>query len=99
MDFPFFSVIVIIFSLVFLTKIFGLPGFCMAVGAILLMFCLGFAPEYGLIAIGIGLFGFFWMCYRVTRSPRGRQEMKEYTEAQKKYEEEYGIIDFTEKDK
>lgn len=95
----FFCVVVIIFSFVFLSKLFGLPGFCMAFGANFLMFCLCFAPECGLIAICIGLFGFFWMCYRVTRTPRGIQEMKKYTEAQKKYEEEYGIIDFTEKDK
>ena len=33
------------------------------------------------------------------KTPQGRQNIAKRTKVQKKYEEEYGIIDFTEKDK
>ena len=39
------------------------------------------------------------MASRSMNTPQGREQMKQYNERERKIENEYGIIDFTEKDK
>ena len=55
--------------------------------------------DCALFGLVLCFFGFLMVCARCMKTPEGRQNIAKRTKAQKKYEEEYGIIDFTEKDK
>ena len=78
----------------------GIWGVCLMIGA----GCVGGGlcagnSECALFGLGLCLFGFLMVCARCIKTLEGRQNIAKRTKAQRKYEEEYGIIDFTEKDK
>lgn len=92
--------IIILVSLPSFAKATGVWGICLLIGA----GCVGGGlcagnSECALFGLVLGLFGFLMVCARCMKTPQGRQNIAKRTKAQKKYEEEYGIIDFTEKDK
>ena len=60
--------------------------------------CAG-SSDCALFGLALCFFGFLMVCARCMKTPQGRQNIAKRTKVQKKYEEEYGIIDFTEKDK
>ena len=52
-----------------------------------------------LICLIVCVVSFGMMASRSISTPQGREQMKQYNERERKIEKEYGIIDFTEKDK
>ena len=92
--------IIILLSLPSLIRVAGVWSICLIVGA----GCVGGGlcagnSDCALFGLVLCLFGFLMVCARCMKTPQGRQNIAKRTKAQKKYEEEYGIIDFTEKDK
>ena len=92
--------IIILLSLSSLIRVAGVWSICLMVGAGCVggWLCAG-NSECALFGLVLGFFGFLMVCARCVKAPEGRQNIAKRTKAQKKYEEEYGIIDFTEKDK
>ena len=92
--------IVLLVSLPSFAKATGVWGICLLIGAGCVGggLCAG-SSDCALLGLVLCLFGFLMVCVRCMKTPEGRQNIAKRTEAQKKYEEEYGIIDFTEKDK
>ena len=92
--------IIILLSLPSLIRVAGVWSICLMVGA----GCVGGGLSAGssdcaLFGLALCFFGFLMVWARWVKSPEGRQNIARQTESQKKYEEEYGIIDFSEKDK
>ena len=92
--------IIILLSLPSLIRVAGVWSICLMVGA----GCVGGGLSAGssdcaLFGLSLCFFGFLMVCARCMKTPEGRQNIAKRTKVQKKYEEEYGIIDFTENDK
>ena len=92
--------IVLLVSLPSFAKATGVWGICLLIGA----GCVGGGlcagnSECALFGLVLGFFGFLMVCARCMKTPQGRQNIAKRTKAQKKDEEKYGIIDFSEKDK
>ena len=92
--------IIVLLSLPSLIRVSGVWSICLIVGA----GCVGGGlcagnSDCALLGLALCFFGFLMVCVRCMKTPEGRQNIAKRTKAQKKYEEEYGIIDFTEKDK
>ena len=52
-----------------------------------------------LICLIVCVVSFGMMASRGMNTPQGREQTRRYNKRERKIEEEYGIIDFTEKDK
>ena len=52
-----------------------------------------------LICLIVCVVSFGLMASRGMNTPKGREQTRRYNERERKIEKEYGIIDFTEKDK
>lgn len=92
--------IIILLSLPSLIRVASVWSICLMVGAGCVGggLCAG-SSDCALFGLALCLFGFLMVCARCMKTPQGRQNIAKRTKVQKKYEEEYGIIDFTEKDK
>ena len=100
MDFPFGAIIVLILSIGFFCLLTGWRGALFLgsiAGGIISLVCED--STMFLICLIVCVVSFGMMASRGMNTPQGRQNIAKRTKAQKKYEEEYGIIDFTEKDK
>ena len=100
MDFPFGAIIVLILSIGFFCLLTGWRGALFLgsiAGGIISLVCE--ESTMFLICLIVCVVSFGMMASRSISTPQGRQNIAKRTKVQKKYEEEYGIIDFTEKDK
>ena len=100
MDFPFGAIIVLILSIGFFCLLTGWRGALFLgsiAGGIISLVCE--ESTMFLICLIVCVVSFGMMASRRISTPQGRQNIAKRTKVQKKYEEEYGIIDFTEKDK
>ena len=70
-------------------------------GIVLLVSLPSFAKATGVwgICLIVCVVSFGMMASRGMNTPKGRGQTRRYNERERKIEEEYGIIDFTEKDK
>ena len=92
--------IILLLSLPSLIRVAGVWSICLMVGA----GCIGGglcadSSDCALFGLVLCFFGFLMVCARCMKTPQGREQMKQYNERERKIEKEYGIIDFTEKDK
>lgn len=100
MDFPFGAIIVLILSIGFFCLLTGWRGALFLgsiVGGIISLAC-GESTMF-LICLIVCVVSFGMMASRGMNTPKGREQTRQYNERERKIEEEYGIIDFTEKDK
>ena len=100
MDFPFGAIIVLILSIGFFCLLTGWRGMLFLgsiVGGIISLACE--ESIMFLICLIVCVVSFGLMASRSISTPQGREQMKQYNERERKIEKEYGIIDFTEKDK
>ena len=100
MDFPFGAIIVLIVSIGFFCLLTGWRGMLFLgsiVGGIISLVCE--ESTMFLICLIVCVVSFGMMASRSISTPQGREQMKQYNERERKIEKEYGIIDFTEKDK
>ena len=100
MDFPFVSIIVLILSIGFFCWLTGWRGALFLVsiaGGIVSLVCE--ESTMFLICLIVCVVSFGLMASRSMNTPKGREQTRRYNERERKIEEEYGIIDFTEKDK
>ena len=100
MDFPFGAIIVLILSIGFFCLLTGWRGALFLgsiAGGIISLVC----EESTLFLICLIVFfvSFGLMASRGMNTPHGREQTRQYREREHKIEKEYGIIDFTEKDK
>lgn len=93
-----FSLAIVIGGLFLLFRL-GAPGVMMGVGACLVgLFICGNA-NIALFGIILTLVGAIVWCSVWSKTKAGREQMNQYTEQIKETEKEYGIIDFSEKEK
>lgn len=100
MDFPFGAIIVLILSIGFFCLLTGWRGMLFLgsiVGGIISLVCE--ESTMFLICLIVCVVSFGLIASRSISMPQGREQMKQYNERERKIEKEYGIIDFTEKDK
>ena len=100
MDFPFGAIIVLILGIGFFCLLTGWRGMLFLgsiVGGIISLVCE--ESTMFLICLIVCVVSFSLMASRSISTPQGREQMKQYNERERKIEKEYGIIDFTEKDK
>ena len=100
MDFPFGAISVLILSIGFFCLLTGWRGMLFLgsiVGGIISLVCE--ESTMFLICLIVCVVSFGLMASRGISTPQGREQMKKYNERERKIENEYGIIDFTEKDK
>ena len=100
MDFPFGAIIVLILSIGFFCLLTGWRGMLFLgsiVGGIISLVCE--ESTMFLICLIVCVVSFGLIASRSISTPQGREQMKQYNERERKIEKEYGIIDFTEKDK
>ena len=100
MDFPFVSIIVLILSIGFFCWLTGWRGVLFLgsiVGGIISLACED--STMFLICLIVCVVSFGLMASRSISTPQGREQTRRYNERERKIEKEYGIIDFTEKDK
>ena len=100
MDFPFGAIIVLILSIGFFCLLTGWRGMLFLgsiVGGIISLVCE--ESTMFLICLIVCVVSFGLMASRSISTPQGRKQMKQYNERERKIENEYGIIDFMEKDK
>ena len=100
MDFPFGAVIVLILSIGFFCWLTGWRGVLFLgsiVGGIISLACE--ESTMFLICLIVCVVSFGMMASRGMNTPQGHEQTRQYNERERKIENEYGIIDFTEKDK
>ena len=100
MGFPFVSIIVLILSIGFfcwLTRWRGALFLGSIAGGIISLVCED--STMFLICLITCVVSFGMMASRGMNTPKGREQTRRYNERERKIENEYGIIDFTEKDK
>ena len=100
MDFPFVSIIALILSIGFFCLLTGWRGALFLgsiAGGIISLVCED--STMFLICLIVCVVSFGMMTSHGMNTPKGREQMKQYNERERKIENEYGIIDFTEKDK
>ena len=100
MDFPFGAIIVLILSIGFFCLLTGWRGalfFISIAGGIISLVCED--STMFLICLIVCVVSFGMMASRGMNTPQGREQTRRYNKRERKIEEEYGIIDFTEKDK
>ena len=100
MDFPFGAIIVLILSIGFFCLLTGWRGALFLVsiaGGIVSLVCED--STMFLICLIVCVVSFGLMASRNMNTPQGREQTRRYNKRERKIEEEYGIIDFTEKDK
>ena len=100
MDFPFVSIIALILSIGFLCWLTGWRGALFLgsiAGGIISLVCE--ESTMFLICLIVCVVSFGMMASRGMNTPQGREQTRRYNKRERKIEEEYGIIDFTEKDK
>ena len=100
MDFPFSAIIVLILSIGFFCLLTGWRGALFLVsiaGGIVSLVCE--ESTMFLICLIVCVVSFGMMASRGMNTPKGREQTRRYNERERKIEKEYGIIDFTEKDK
>ena len=100
MGFPFVSIIVLILSIGFFCLLTGWRGALFLgsiAGGIISLVCED--STMFLICLITCVVSFSLMASRGMNTPQGREQTRRYNERERKIEKEYGIIDFTEKDK
>ena len=100
MDFPFGAIIVLILSIGFFCLLTGWRGALFLgsiAGGIISLVCE--ESTMFLICLIVCVVSFGMMASRGMNTPRGREQTRRYNERERKIEKEYGIIDFSEKDK
>ena len=100
MDFPFGAIIVLILSIGFFCLLTGWCGRLFwggIAGGIVSLACE--ESTMFLICLIVCVVSFGLMASRGMNTPQGREQTRQYNERERKIENEYGIIDFTEKDK
>ena len=100
MGFPFVSIIVLILSIGFFCWLTGWRGALFLgsiVGGIISLVCED--STMFLICLIVCVISFGMMASRGMNTPQGREQTRRYNERERKIEKEYGIIDFSEKDK
>ena len=100
MDFPFGAIVVLILSIGFFCLLTGWRGVLFLgsfAGGIISLVCE--ESTMFLICLIVCVVSFGLMASRSLNTPQGREQMRQYNERECKIEKEYGIIDFTEKDK
>lgn len=96
----------IIYLLAFCWGVRVLIGTCGIFGIVMLFGTAVFAFSFGggngggaMLGIGLIIIPFVWALAKSIDTPNGQQQAKKYTEQIKETEKEYGIIDFSEKEK
>ena len=100
MGFPFVSIIVLILSIGFFCWLTGWRGALFLgsiAGGIISLVCED--STMFLICLIVCVISFGLMASRGMNTPKGREQTRRYNERERKIENEYGIIDFTGKDK
>ena len=100
MDFPFGAIIVLILSIGFFCWLTGWRGVLFLgsiMGGIASLVCE--ESTMFLICLIVCVVSFGLIASRSISTPQGREQTRRYNERERKIEKEYGIIDFTEKDK
>ena len=100
MDFPFVSIIALILSIGFFCWLTGWRGALFLgsiAGGIISLVCED--STMFLICLIVCVVSFGLMASHGMSTPQGREQTRRYNERERKIEKEYGIIDFTEKDK
>ena len=100
MGFPFVSIIVLILSIGFFCLLTGWRGALFLgsiAGGIISLVCED--STMFLICLITCAVSFGMMASHGMSTPQGREQTRRYNERERKIEKEYGIIDFTEKDK
>ena len=100
MDFPFGAIIVLILSIGFFCLLTGWRGMLFlgsVAGGIISLVCE--ESTMFLICLIVCVVSFGMMASHGMNTPKGREQTRRYNERERKIEKEYGIIDFTEKDK
>lgn len=96
----------IIYLLAFFWGVRVLIGTCGIFGIVMLFGTAVFAFSFGdrngggvMLGIGLIIIPFVWALVKSIDTPNGQRQAKQYTEQIKETEKEYGIIDFSEKEK
>ena len=100
MDFPFGAIIALILSIGFFCLLTGWRGALLLgsiAGGIIRLVCED--SKMFLICSITCAISFGMLASRGMNTPKGREQTRRYNERERKIEKEYGIIDFTEKDK
>ena len=99
MDFPFGAIIVLILSIGFFCLLTGWRGMLFLgsiAGGIISLACE--ESTMFLICLIVCVVSFGLMASRSMNTLRGREQTRRYNERDRKIQNEYGIIDFSEKD-